>query len=746
MSLDPDALAVMSLVGMTTLEERLYLRQLAEVQFTGRGAVVDLGSWLGSTVIALAQGLELNRREAVRPTVVHAYDLFRWATYMDGHVANGSLAGVFLPGDCFLDEFRRRVAPWQGRVAIHEGDLAQAAWGQGPIELLIVDAMKSWELCTAISCKFYPSLLPGVSRLLHQDFAHYATPWIPLAMYRLQDCFQPVAHVPNSGTVDFLCVAAPGENDLARASARDVSAAELEAAFAYARQITDAAVWPQLDAAQVLALSQAGFDNWPLALRAARKKYPHKQGLFDEVARKLAEQPGAAAEPSPGVDQAWQVMLQQSLPPLMAGVKYQLAWRMRADAQRSAHVTITTGHEPWTQMGPYLPYRVGQPWQELRIKFSPTSDELDPVVQFRLGESEQPFELADVMLTPITRPKSAGTRLEAADWQLVFPDAPTAVVAAQGAGDGVRVEFHPPADGQQCPRPTDSVRLEHDLEPLLADTDYQLRFQARADRGRDVDLALAEAHEPWRELGLYQRVRLWPEWQSFATPFRLPVSEFDPRLVVQAGGSRVPFELSQVTVVGAGGATQQPELRGWHLRWEPTTPAAMFFVPGPPDGVRVTYPVDAVAEPPNDGDWKIQVQHQAPALLAGTRCRLTLRAQADRAREISLTLLQGSEPFEPLGWAETVRIWPAWRDLEFNFTVSGDDPEPRLAIRVGGTTTPVEVADLRLECTPPFGSRQTIALDDPAQRLLWRAVSTPTRLVSRSGGWRLEFPQERPGH
>lgn len=742
MSLDPDALAVMSLVGMTTLEERLYLRQLAEIWFTGRGAVVDLGSWLGSTVAALAQGLELNRRSEAQTACVHAYDLFRWASYMDGHVAESELAGRYLPGDSFVDEFQRRVKPWQGRVQVHAGDLATAVWQQGPIELLIVDAMKSWELAEAIAREFYPALTPGASRLLHQDFAHYATPWIPLAMYRLQHCFQPVAHVPNSGTVDFLCVATPTPEDLAQAGERCQNGQEIEAAFAYARKITDATVWPQLDAAWVLALAHAGHDDWPVALQAARKKYPHRRSLFDEVARQLSEEPLASAALSPGVNDAWRVALEQSLPALMAGVNYQLAWRMRAEAPRSVHVTITAGHEPWTQAGPYLPYRVGRHWQQMRVKFTPSVDELDAVLQFRLGESNETFEAADVVLTPLGRPKQPEFPLDPAGWRMSLADDAVAAVAVPQPDDRlVRVEFRPPTEEEAQRRQSDSIRLEHDLEPLSADCDYELRFDARADRGRDVEIAVAMAHEPWTELGLFQRLRLWSEWQSFCIPLRPVMTEFDPRIVVKAGGSRVPFEIGNVVVVGDG-KNQSPDLRGWELHWSEESPAALFFRVGPPRSVRVAYPDEVMRDEPDDIAWKIQVQQCTPAVSAGTHCRLTLRAKADRSRDVSLALMQGSPPFEPLSSVEWVRLWPDWRELALDFTVEQDDDEPRFAISLGQSLTPIDVADVRLETRLPSGERKSMSLMDPEMRQLWRVSSTPTRLVSRDNGWRLEFPAE----
>lgn len=739
MPLDPDALAVMPLVGMTTLDERLYLRQLAETQFTGQGAIIDLGSWLGSTTIALAQGLEQNTRPAARDAKVLAFDRFLWAAYMDPHVAQTELAGRYRPGDNFLDEFQRRVAPWRQRIEVCAGDLSAATWSGGPIELLVVDAMKSWELSSVIAKAFYPALVPGRSRLIHQDFAHFATPWIPLAMHRLQNCLQPVRHVANSGTVEFLCQATPTTDELRRAAERSAEESEIAAAFDFARRITDRSAWPHLDAAQALALAATGHhDRWPTALAQARREHPHRGELFDEVARQLAEQPSDGGV-SPGVDRAWRVALEQSLPPLTQGQHYQLSWRMRAAAGRSVHLAITQGHEPWTLVGPYLPYRVGTTWQNLRIRFSPAHDEPDPVLQFRLGESTEAFELADATLAPLGRSKLTATPLLARDWRVALDGAGPAVAAGQPDGRSVRVEFRSASVAEQRGAARDLVRLEHNLAPLQSGQQYRLRFSARADRGREIDVAVAQAHPPWTELGLFARLRLWPVWQDFELPLVAIADEYDPQFVVHAAGSRAPFELTRVRLVRPA-EEEALDLAGWNVAYADDFPAALYYTAGQSAGVHVAFPESLPPLEPPALDWKIQVQQQTPPLQAGDRCTVTLRAQADRSRWVSLVLLQSDAPYEPLGLTERVRLWPAWQELRFDFVVPVDDAAPQLTVRAGDCSIPLELADLRLAWRSTGQAERTALLTDPAQRQLWRAVSSATRLTSQPNGWRLEFP------
>jgi len=195
------------LVGMTTPEEQSFLYDFARRVYTGRGEIVDLGCWLGSTTIPLAAGLAENAVVAADRVAIHAYDLFRWETWMEKHLAGSSLAGSQRPGESFQPLFERLLGAHRSRVRITAADLTRADWQpRREIELLFNDAAKSWELANALLRTFYVHLVPGLSLVVEQDFAHHFTPWVHLLHWRLRDHFEPLLHVPYSGSMSFRLV------------------------------------------------------------------------------------------------------------------------------------------------------------------------------------------------------------------------------------------------------------------------------------------------------------------------------------------------------------------------------------------------------------------------------------------------------------------------------------------------------------------------------------------------------------
>jgi hypothetical protein len=192
-----------SLLGMTTTTERAYFEEYARSTYSGAGEIVDLGCWLGSTTISLAKGLTRNPSSRAAAHRIHAYDQFLWYAWMDECVRGTGIEGKYKPGDSFLDEFHKRTAPWADRILVHAGDLCELGWSGGPIEFLLVDVMKSWQLANATIRGFFPSLIPNVSHVLQQDFAHPYTSWIHLIHYRLRDYFRLVHIVPYSQSFVF---------------------------------------------------------------------------------------------------------------------------------------------------------------------------------------------------------------------------------------------------------------------------------------------------------------------------------------------------------------------------------------------------------------------------------------------------------------------------------------------------------------------------------------------------------------
>jgi hypothetical protein len=223
-------LAKKSELGMTVRQEQEWLRNYAAQSYRGLGAIVDLGCFLGATTISLAEGLALNRRRKRKQ--IHVFDLFRWDEFHETWAEGREVEGLLAVGASFLPEFLRRTQKWRGYIVVHEEDLSQTQWKNGPIEFLFVDAMKSPKIATAIASTFFPNLIPGKSYLAHQDFAHYYTVWIHFLTFRLRNHFSFVADLPQSSLFRLEREIEP-QALAGELSPATISSGEIEAAFDY---------------------------------------------------------------------------------------------------------------------------------------------------------------------------------------------------------------------------------------------------------------------------------------------------------------------------------------------------------------------------------------------------------------------------------------------------------------------------------------------------------------------------------
>lgn len=183
--------------GMTSLYERSFCEWYTRGAWRGNGEIVELGLWLGSLTRALAAGLAARKTQRR----IQAFDYFEWDTSMDEYAYDDETRAM-RPGDSFRALYERSLGPLRPLVSVHEADLSSTCWDSGPIALLVVDAMKSWELVHGIVEGFFPSLQPG-SLVMHQDFAHPHTPWIPLVTYRQRKHLRVFADLPACDTMVF---------------------------------------------------------------------------------------------------------------------------------------------------------------------------------------------------------------------------------------------------------------------------------------------------------------------------------------------------------------------------------------------------------------------------------------------------------------------------------------------------------------------------------------------------------------
>jgi hypothetical protein len=249
--------------GMVSPDEMAFFRESAARSVGKEGAIVDLGCWLGSTSIALAQGiLSRGSQTGNRTEKVLGFDRFVWEEWMPAHLPYG----IYYPGESFLPEARRIARDCTGdSVELIQADLALYEWSAGPIKILLVDAMKGESIARQIACTFYPSLLAG-SLLIHQDFKHYYTSWIHVLQYRLRDYFRLSASVPKSGTVAFEVLAPTPKEAVARATDfAQIADDEVDAAFHHSLKLVGSGEDVNVAAAHVMQYVHLGRKDRALA-------------------------------------------------------------------------------------------------------------------------------------------------------------------------------------------------------------------------------------------------------------------------------------------------------------------------------------------------------------------------------------------------------------------------------------------------------------------------------------------------
>ena len=192
-------------LGMTSSQEQAYLRWMTSRIYSGKGAIAELGVWLGSLTLSMIRGLKENPNIPDQSRRIHVYDLFLWEHNMEDSVKHLPIKGRFKEFENYCSLYREILKEELKFVEINQTDLQFESWNGGPIELLIVDVMKYESLCDGVQRGFFPHLVPGLSYLVHQDYKHCYESWIHLAMFRLRESFTPVFQIPAGATVVFKC-------------------------------------------------------------------------------------------------------------------------------------------------------------------------------------------------------------------------------------------------------------------------------------------------------------------------------------------------------------------------------------------------------------------------------------------------------------------------------------------------------------------------------------------------------------
>jgi len=253
--------ALQRVPGMTSPSERAFVKFLAARRHTGRGEVVELGVFLGALTVALGRGLAANRFLRSPPSFT-VFDRFEADEFMAGQLnqwhGRGMVSRPFKPGDSFQSEFERQIAPLRIQPRVVAKGVTGEPWLGGPIELIVIDAMKDFPTSMAVVRQFYPHLMEG-AWVVHQDFAHFWASWIHLLHHHLAGCFQFEHHLPGTSTVLYRCRRPPTPEEIAAFDGALCGRVDfIDAAFARSLAQVGPESAPDVQAAHVMAFLHAG--------------------------------------------------------------------------------------------------------------------------------------------------------------------------------------------------------------------------------------------------------------------------------------------------------------------------------------------------------------------------------------------------------------------------------------------------------------------------------------------------------
>lgn len=165
--------------GMLTKSEKQYYQYITNF-YSGEGAVVEVGTWLGMSTFYLVHALRQNPKFQ---GPLYCFDDYVWRESMtkwisDHDLQAPSLYESFLP--LFEDGLSKStiqadVVATVAKVADYFGneEIPFIQWEKGPIELLIVDCGRTLEVNEGWFQALSPSFIPGRTLIVMQDWQNH---------------------------------------------------------------------------------------------------------------------------------------------------------------------------------------------------------------------------------------------------------------------------------------------------------------------------------------------------------------------------------------------------------------------------------------------------------------------------------------------------------------------------------------------------------------------------------------------
>lgn len=183
--------------SLISLREGHYLYWLTAQGYSGQGAVVELGSFLGSSAMHLGAGM----RDAGFDRPLWCFDKFEWS----GSAGWSERFRIQLADKVdYRPLFLRNVQPIYPAVRAVKTEIKRIKWKGGLVEILFMDAPKRLADISAALTQFGLSLEPNFSLIVCDDYNHAPSFELAAALSQLGSKLQLVHALTDSSTVSFI--------------------------------------------------------------------------------------------------------------------------------------------------------------------------------------------------------------------------------------------------------------------------------------------------------------------------------------------------------------------------------------------------------------------------------------------------------------------------------------------------------------------------------------------------------------
>lgn len=227
--------------------------------------------------------------------------------------------------------------------------------------------------------------------------------------------------------------------------------------------------------------------------------------------RELVERFASAVDPSATrfelatTDDPWKVKVTSPPFSVEEGTSYLISVRLRADDPRTVLLGIGQNSPPWQSLGFQQTLAVGAESSHFVFVWRSGSAEANAVIYLCLGGPASAIEIADVCCA--VAPPSE-------NWYLEAPAGAACRLACDGRSDQARIRV------LQATEEAWRIRLTRPLDAVSATQEIRFSGRFRARQPRTIEMGVTQAHQPWENLGFFQRLEIGEDWTEWNASFR----------------------------------------------------------------------------------------------------------------------------------------------------------------------------------------------------------------------------------